>query len=563
MIAFPTSPCPGLDGKLRKFIWSFTGAPVALVAVDDLANLDAGQFAGLIDCLQGAPPSCLSWSAGNAVAGASAPWSKLGGTPEAPLLLCDRRAQVLGRAAGPGRHAASAPAGALRMRVIVLDPNQRIAATFDSRPLPAAAEAMDGLARSVRSDGGREPLLQTPMAPVLVLPRVFEPDFCAQLVRLWGKGDHKDSGVSSRYGDINMDHLKRTEDYTVVEPMMLKAISDRLAYRIGPELTKVFAFDRQFTFDSHIVLSYSADAKHFFGAHRDNGAPTTADRAFAVSLNLNDDFEGGELVFPEYAGVPREPARRRRRRLLLLAAAPGAAGDARPALRADDLLPRQILMIPVARRVVRLRQLDARLVERRIEDVDARRLVEGAVGAGDVLARDQLAHRCQQLGDLAAALGLFLLRRLHRLAQLGDLRRLRASAARLRPAPSRPRHSRRCRSAVRARSSWMANRPSGVASSAILRRASAVSLRPGTALSASASLALASRTCRGRPAGAPGRSDEKRDRWPLHPACRRGWSHRRAARLRLVLRGAGGASAAGDRRDKRRRRPRRRRPPHR
>jgi predicted 2-oxoglutarate/Fe(II)-dependent dioxygenase YbiX len=104
-----------------------------------------------------------------------------------------------------------------------------------------------------------------------------------------------------------MDHLKRTEDYTIVEPMMLKAVSDRLAYRIGPELTKVFAFDRQFTFDSHIVLSYSADAKHFFGAHRDNGAPTTADRAFAVSLNLNDDFEGGELVFPEYAGVRVSP----------------------------------------------------------------------------------------------------------------------------------------------------------------------------------------------------------------------------------------------------------------
>jgi predicted 2-oxoglutarate/Fe(II)-dependent dioxygenase YbiX len=195
----------------------------------------------------------------------------------------------------------------LRMRVIVLDPNQRIAATFDSRALLAAAEAMDGLARSVRSDGGRELLLKTPMAPVLVLPRVFEPDFCAQLVRLWGKGDHKDSGVSSRYGDINMDHLKRTEDYTIVEPMMLKAVSDRLAYRIGPELTKVFAFDRQFTFDSHIVLSYSADAKHFFGAHRDNGAPTTADRAFAVSLNLNDDFDGGELVFPEYAGVRVSP----------------------------------------------------------------------------------------------------------------------------------------------------------------------------------------------------------------------------------------------------------------
>ena len=104
-----------------------------------------------------------------------------------------------------------------------------------------------------------------------------------------------------------MAALKRTEDYTIVEPMMLKAVSDRLAYRIGPELTKVFAFDREFAFDSHVVLSYSAEGRHFFAAHRDNGAPTTADRAFAVSLNLNDDFEGGELVFPEYAAVRVSP----------------------------------------------------------------------------------------------------------------------------------------------------------------------------------------------------------------------------------------------------------------
>ncbi len=301
----PDFALPSLDGKHRKFIWSFIGEPVALVAVDDLANLDAGQFAALIDaCAKAAVVPVVV--GGNPVAGAAAPWAKLGGTPEAPLLLCDPDRKFLAALLAQGSMGLGA-GGVLRMRVIVLDPNQRIAATFDSRALPAASEAMDGLARSVRSDGGRDLLLQTPMAPVLVLPRVFESDFCTQLVRLWGKGDHKDSGVSSRYGNVNMDHLKRTEDYTIVEPMMLKAVSDRLAYRVGPELTKVFAFDRQFTFDSHVVLSYSADGKHFFGAHRDNGAPTTADRAFAVSLNLNDDFEGGELIFPEYAGVRVSP----------------------------------------------------------------------------------------------------------------------------------------------------------------------------------------------------------------------------------------------------------------
>jgi predicted 2-oxoglutarate/Fe(II)-dependent dioxygenase YbiX len=301
----PDFALPGLDGKLRKFIWSFTGDPVALLAVDDLAHLDTDQFGALIAaCKTSAVTPVVV--AGNAVASAAAPWTKLGGSIETPLLLCDADKKFLPALLSQGG-VGFGPAGGLRMRVIVLDPNQRIAATFDSRALPAAAEAMDAVVAAVRADGGRDQVVLTPMAPVLVLPRVFELEFCTQVIRLWEKGDHSDSGVSSRYGNVNVSHLKRTEDYTVVEPMMQKAISDRLAYRIGPELTKVFAFDRQFAFDSHVVLSYSAEGKHFFGAHRDNGAPTTADRAFALSLNLNDDFDGGELVFPEYAGIRVSP----------------------------------------------------------------------------------------------------------------------------------------------------------------------------------------------------------------------------------------------------------------
>src|SRR3990167_2420016 len=296
---------PGLDGKLRKFIWSFNGDPVALLAVDDLGNLDGSQFAALAGACKAASTS-LVVVAGNGVAPSAALWSKLGGggvDNEGPLLLCDHARKFLPALLAQAGGVGFGPATGLRMRVIVLDPNQRVAITFDTRALPATTETIGGIADSVCADGGTDLVLRTAMAPVLVLPRVFAPDFCTQLIRLWGKGDHQDSGVSSRYGNVNVSHLKQTEDYTVVEPMMLKAVSDRLAYGIGPELNKVFAYDREFTFDSHVVLSYSAEGRHFFGAHRDNGAPTTANRSFAVSLNLNDDFDGGELAFPEYAGA--------------------------------------------------------------------------------------------------------------------------------------------------------------------------------------------------------------------------------------------------------------------
>jgi predicted 2-oxoglutarate/Fe(II)-dependent dioxygenase YbiX len=294
---------PGLDGKLRKLIWSFTGEPVALVMLDDLKTVDAEPFAAFLAACKSASTIPVVLCA-NPIAAAAAPWAKLAGA-DGPLLLCDAERKMLPALLSQG--GIGFGTSALRSRVIVLDANQRIAGTFDTRPLVTAAEAIGALADSVRSNAGAGQVIASPMAPVLVLPRVFEPDFCAQVMRLWHKGDHQDSGVSSRYGNVGVAELKRTEDYMVGEPMMQKAISDRLAYRVGPELTKVFAFDRQFTFDAHVVLSYSADGGHFFGAHRDNGAPTTSDRAFAVSLNLNDDFDGGELVFLEYAGVKVSP----------------------------------------------------------------------------------------------------------------------------------------------------------------------------------------------------------------------------------------------------------------
>jgi predicted 2-oxoglutarate/Fe(II)-dependent dioxygenase YbiX len=296
---------PGLDGKYRKIIWSFTGEPVALLVIDDLRSLDAEQFNRLIAACKAASAPLVVVCA-SSVAAAGPLWTKLGVGESGPLLLCDGEKQFVPGLLAQGGVALGQISG-LRTRVLAIDPNQHLVKSFDARPLLAAAEAIGALADSVRSNGGNNIVLTSPIAPVLVLPRVFEPEFCTQVIGLWKKGDHQDSGVSSRYGNVGVVKLKRTEDYMVVEPMMQKAISDRLAWRIGPELTKGFAFNREFTFDAHVVLSYSAEGKHFFGAHRDNGAPTTADRAFAVSLNLNDDYEGGELIFPEYAGVRVRP----------------------------------------------------------------------------------------------------------------------------------------------------------------------------------------------------------------------------------------------------------------
>src|SRR5580698_1644392 len=92
----PDFALPGFDGKLRKFVWSFTGAPVALLAIDDLRSLDGEQFAGLVARCEDAGVVTVV-VCGNTVVAAAPAWAKLGSKEDGPLLLCDgERKFVLG-----------------------------------------------------------------------------------------------------------------------------------------------------------------------------------------------------------------------------------------------------------------------------------------------------------------------------------------------------------------------------------------------------------------------------------------------------------------------------------
>jgi predicted 2-oxoglutarate/Fe(II)-dependent dioxygenase YbiX len=65
-------------------------------------------------------------------------------------------------------------------------------------------------------------------------------------------------------------------------------------------MVKAFHF-QGFWFEPFIVMGYDAGRADFFRPHRDNLIPALANRRFALTLNLNtDDYEGGDLRFPEY-----------------------------------------------------------------------------------------------------------------------------------------------------------------------------------------------------------------------------------------------------------------------
>jgi predicted 2-oxoglutarate/Fe(II)-dependent dioxygenase YbiX len=69
--------------------------------------------------------------------------------------------------------------------------------------------------------------------------------------------------------------------------------------RIVPEMRKAFQYQAT-RIERYIVACYDGSEGGHFRAHRDNTTPGTAHRRFAVTVNLNDGFEGGELWFPEF-----------------------------------------------------------------------------------------------------------------------------------------------------------------------------------------------------------------------------------------------------------------------
>ena len=80
-------------------------------------------------------------------------------------------------------------------------------------------------------------------------------------------------------------------------------MADTLGRRLLPEIVRAFQFPVT-RFEVPKVVRYSAPEGSrpggFFRPHRDNTTPDAAHRRFAMTLNLNDGYEGGALTFPEF-----------------------------------------------------------------------------------------------------------------------------------------------------------------------------------------------------------------------------------------------------------------------
>lgn len=184
---------------------------------------------------------------------------------------------------------------------MVLDPWLRVLKVFPFEPAGAERETvfayLEALPPPERSSGVE---LQ---APVLLLPNIFEPQFCARLIQLYEKNGGTESGfmreVDGKTTLVNDPLHKRRRDYSIEDKAVVDETKTRILRRVVPEIARAYQFNVT-RMERFIVACYAADEEGHFNAHRDNTTKGTAHRRFAVSLNLNDDYEGGELNFPEY-----------------------------------------------------------------------------------------------------------------------------------------------------------------------------------------------------------------------------------------------------------------------
>ena len=181
----------------------------------------------------------------------------------------------------------------------LLDANLRIVFSFD----PTDGEAVDTLSRKVARMEDAPSLEVYHIAPVLTVPRVLEPAHCEFLMKLWEEGGHVETGVETSgdggRSDVLSDLHKRREDHTVADPKLVRLLTSTLGRRLLPELERAFGV-KPSRFEGFKIACYDAASSAFFDSHRDNLSPSTSHRQFAVSLNLNDDYAGGHLLFPEY-----------------------------------------------------------------------------------------------------------------------------------------------------------------------------------------------------------------------------------------------------------------------
>lgn len=178
---------------------------------------------------------------------------------------------------------------------LVLDRQLRAIGKFGLAHAESAFACFSAMAEASTDDG---------FAPVLVAPRIFEPELCRRLIALYEATCGQESGfmrdVEGKTVHVVDPRQKRRADVRIEDEVLRNALRQCVSRRLVPMIERAFQF-RATRMERYVIACYDSAARGHFRAHRDNTTKGTAHRRFAVSINLNaEEFEGGDLCFPEF-----------------------------------------------------------------------------------------------------------------------------------------------------------------------------------------------------------------------------------------------------------------------
>jgi predicted 2-oxoglutarate/Fe(II)-dependent dioxygenase YbiX len=134
------------------------------------------------------------------------------------------------------------------------------------------------------------------------VPQVFDRAFCRQLVDLYEATGGREIGLVENEGKIverTDPEFRKRLDYYISDDHALQRTRELLERRLLPIVYRAFQFPTT-RIERYLVGCYDATTGGYFRPHRDNTAPVVAHRRFALTINLNEGYEGGQLCFPEF-----------------------------------------------------------------------------------------------------------------------------------------------------------------------------------------------------------------------------------------------------------------------
>jgi predicted 2-oxoglutarate/Fe(II)-dependent dioxygenase YbiX len=214
------------------------------------------------------------------------------------------------------------PAGSERIEgadIVLVDPDGGVSSIFAAPPKSRLAVLLDPNLRAIDSTSGdaslravlanvrahqprTAPVEISMNAPVLMIPRALDGSICEELIAMFEELGGEATGIERSHEGTKKVVLdpdfKVRRDITVAGKR-IEELAACIGRRVMPEVSKAFAF-KATCFEGFKIARYDGADRGHFRAHRDNLSPSTAHRRFALTLNLNEGYEGGHLRFPEY-----------------------------------------------------------------------------------------------------------------------------------------------------------------------------------------------------------------------------------------------------------------------